>query len=147
MNTRYKIALFVISLVILLAFQAKLVMPWVKGVVASDLFLEDTGDHGSQMAVSTDMTRFAFTQCNAYIAKDLGENFSVTFPKEPLHSWAEGNYEYIINAEIQVTSKNAATPVTKRYACNIKYNNKADKSGVENAENWTVDGLSGLGDL
>jgi hypothetical protein len=146
MNTRYKIALFVISLIILLAFQAKLVMPWVYKVVASDLFLEDNDDPGSQTPVSTDMTRLAFTQCNAYIAKDLGSNFSVVFPPEPINSWAVGNYEYMINADIQVTPTGSAT-IAKRYACNIKYKNKGDKNGVADADNWSVDGLSGLSDL
>lgn len=146
MNTRYKIALFVISLIILLAFQAKLVMPWVYKVVASDLFLEDNDDPGSQIPVSTDMTRLAFTQCNAYITKDLGSEVSVVFPKEPINSWAVGNYEYMINADIQVTPTGSAA-ITKRYACNIKYKNKSDKSGVADADNWSVDGLSGLSDL
>lgn len=146
MNIRYKIALFVISLIVLLAFQSKLVMPWVYKVVASDLFLEDTGDAGSQTPVSTDMTRFAFTQCNNYIAKDLGSKFSVVFPKEPINSWAIGNYEYVINADIQVTPADS-TAITKRYACNIKYKNKGDKSGVSDADNWSVNGLSGLSDL
>jgi hypothetical protein len=146
MNTRYKIVLFVISLILLLAFQAKLVMPWVYKVVASDLFLEQNDDPGSQTPVSTEMTRLAFTQCNTYIAKDLGSNFLVVFPKEPINSWAVGNYEYMINADITVTPT-GSTPVTKRYACNIKYKNKADKEGVTNADNWSVDGLSGLSDL
>lgn len=146
MNTRLKIALFVISLVVLLAFQSKLVMPWVFKIAASDLFLEDTDDPGSQTPVSTEMTRIAFNQCNSYIAKDLGSNFSVVFPKEPLNSWAMGNYEYMINADIEITPADSI-PVTKRYACNIKYKNKTDKEGVSDAENWKVDGLTGLGEL
>jgi hypothetical protein len=146
MNTRYKIALFVISLIILLAFQAKLVMPWVYGVVASDLFLEKNDDPGSQIPVSTDMTRIAFSQCNTYITKDLGSTFSITFPKEPINSWAMGNYEYVINADIEV-KKTDSTVITKRYACNIKYKNKGDTSGVSDADNWSIDGLSGLNDL
>lgn len=146
MNTRYKIALFVISLIALLAFQSKLVMPWVYKIVASDLFLEDSGDVGSQTPVSTDMTRFAFNQCNAYIAKDLGEKVSIIFPKEPINSWAMGNYEYVINADIQATPTGSAA-VTKRYACNIKYKNKGDTSGVADAANWSIVGLSGLSDL
>lgn len=146
MNIRFKIALFVISLVALLVFQSKLVMPWVYKVVASDLFLEDTNDPGSQMPVSTDMTRFAFNQCNAYVAKDLGSKFSVVFSKEPINSWDIGNYEYVINADIQITLA-SSVPVTKRYACNIKYKNKDNIAGVSDANNWTVDGLSGLGDL
>lgn len=146
MHIRYKIALFVISLIALLAFQSKLVMPWVMKIVASDAFLEDSGDAASQTPVSTDMTGFAFSQCNNYITKDLDSKFSVLFPKEPINSWAMGNYEYVINADIQVTP--AGSPaITKRYACNIKYNNKGDKAGVSDANNWSVKGLSGLSDL
>lgn len=146
MNIRLKIALFVISLAALLAFQSQLVMPWVLKVVASDLFLEDTDDPGSQTPVSTDMTRFAFNQCNAYITKDLGAKFSVVFPKEPLNSWAMGNYEYVINAEIEITPTGLAA-ITKRYACNIKYKNKGDVTGVSDADNWSINGVSGLSDL
>ena len=145
MNIRVKTVLFVVSLAALLAFQSKLVMPWVLKIVASDLFLEDTGDPGSQIPVSTDMTHFAFEQCNANVVKNLGANFSITFPKEPINSWAIGNYEYMINAEINITS--AATPsatTTKRYVCNIRYKNKSDKTGVADAQNWILDGLSGL---
>jgi hypothetical protein len=143
MNTRYKIVLFVICLVALFALQSKVVFPWVLKVVASDLFLEDSGDPGSQTPVSTEMTRFAFQQCNSYISNDLGSKYSVTFPTEPINSWAVGNYEYMINADIQITPEGSA-PVTKRYACNIKYDNKGDKTGIENADNWSVRGLSGL---
>lgn len=122
-------------------------MPWVYKIVASDLFLEDSGDQGSQLPVSTDMTHFAFSQCNAYIAKDMGEKkLPVVFPKEPINSWAMGNYEYVINAEIQVTPTNSAA-TTKRYACNIKYKNKSDKTGVADINNWSINGLSGLDDL
>jgi hypothetical protein len=144
MNIKFKIVLFVISLVALLAFQSKLVMPWAEKIAASDLFLEDTGDPGSQIPVSTDMTQFAFNQCNSYVSKELGENFSVTFPKIPLNSWAIGNYEYVINADVDVTTKASGAAVKQRYACNIRYKNKADKAGVANADNWVVDGLSGL---
>lgn len=146
MNIRYKIALFVISLIVLLAFQSKLVMPWVYKIVASDLFLEDSGDTGSQIPVSTDMTRSAFSQCNAYVAKDLGSKFSVVFPKDPINSWAMGNYEYVINADIQIAPAGSAA-ITKRYACNIKYKNKADKAGVSDINNWSVNGISGLSDF
>ena len=147
MNTRYKIALFVICLIALLTFQSKLVMPWVYKIVASDLFLEDSGDDGSQIPVSTDMTRLAFTQCNAYVEKDLGTKFSIVFPKEPINSWAMGNFEYVINADIQITPLASSTAVTKRYACDIKYKNKADMAGISDIDNWSVNGISGLSDL
>lgn len=146
MNIRLKTALFVIALIALLAFQSKLVMPWVYKVVASDLFLEPTDDPGSQMPVSTNMTRFAFSQCNARITKDFGSKFSVIFPKEPINSWDIGNYEYVINADIEMKPTDSAA-ITKRYACNIKYKNKGDLTGVSDADNWSVDGLTGLGDL
>ncbi len=146
MNIRLKIALFVVCLVALLVFQSKLVMPIVYKVIASDAFLEETDDNGSQIPVSTDMTRLAFKQCNDYITKDLGSDFLINFPATPINSWAVGNYEYMINADIKITPKGAAT-VTKRYACNIKYKNKKDMTGASDADNWSVDGLSGLNDL
>jgi hypothetical protein len=144
-NIRYKIALFVLCLAALLAFQSKLVMPWAQSIAASDLFMEDTGDPGSQIPVTTEMTQAAFTQCNAQVSKELGEDFSVVFPKTPINSWAIGNYEYVINAEVDVTAKAAGSVAAKkRYACNIRYKNKADKAGVADAANWTIDGLNGL---
>lgn len=120
-------------------------MPWVYKVVASDLFMEDNNDPGSQMPVSTNMTGFAFEQCNSYVAKGLGSKFSIVFAKEPINSWDIGNYEYVINADIQIKPADSAA-VTKRYACNIKYKNKDDIAGVADANNWAVDGLSGLDD-
>jgi hypothetical protein len=146
MNTQLKIALFVISLIALLAFQSKLVMPVVYKIIASDIFLEDTDDVGSQLPVTTKMTQLAFEQCNAQITKDMGSKFSVNFPKEPIQAWDIGNYNYIVNADIGITPKNAAN-FTKRYACNIRYKNKGDMTGVSEADNWSVDGLSGLNDL
>lgn len=146
MNTRYKIVLFVLCLAALLIFQSKLVMPMVYKVIASDAFLEETDDVGSQTPVSTDMTRLAFNQCNDYIKTDLGSDISVVFPAAPINSWDIGNYEYMINADILVTTKEGTT-LPKRYACNIKYKNKKDMTDASNADNWSIDGLSGLDDL
>jgi hypothetical protein len=145
-NTQFRIALFVVGLIVLLAFQSKLVMPVVYKIIASDIFLEKTDDKGSQMPVSTEMTRFAFNQCNAYLTKNIDKKFSIVFPKEPLNSWDVGNYEYVINAEVNITSKEAST-LMRRYACNIRYKNKSDITEASNADNWTIDGLSGMDDL
>lgn len=146
MTFRYKVILFVLCLVGLIALQVKVIMPVVYDIVASDLFLEESEDVASQNTISTDMTSYAFEQCNLYIADDLGSDFSASFSAQPINAWGMGNFEYVINADIDLTPPEAQS-FTRRYVCRIKYNEGSDQSGVTNPENWTVNGISGLDDL
>ncbi len=146
MAFRYKVILFVLCLVGLIALQAKVVLPLVYDVVSSDLFLEESDDEGSVDTISNDMTGYAFDQCNQYIADDLGSDFSVSFSSQPINAWGMGNYEYVINADIDLTPPNAQS-FTRRYVCRIKYEMESDQSGITNPENWSVGGISGLDDL
>ncbi|MEY4767913.1 MAG: hypothetical protein RL637_552 [Pseudomonadota bacterium] len=142
-NLQLKFALLGIAGIILLLFQSKLVMPLIYKVVSSDIFLEKNDDKGSQIAVSNKMTTAAFMQCNNYAKKKASDSSLLSFSKEPLNTWGIGNYEYIVNAEIRVSQKNAAT-TNQRYVCNIRYKNKNDLAGLNQEENWIIDGLSGL---
>lgn len=146
MNPTLKLFLFVVTLVGLLVFQAKGVMPAVYDIVASDLFLEDSEDQASQVAISNDMTIFAFNHCNTYITEDIDSDFSVNFSEKPINAWAMGNYQYVVNAEIEITPPNEASSI-KRYVCRINYTEKDDLSVADNYDNWSVYGLSGLNDL
>lgn len=143
MSTRNKIILFVVCLVALFAFQAKVIVPMLYDIAQSGLFLEDSGDEPSLTAVSTEMTNYAFEQCNAYIADELGTDFSVSFSTEPINAWTIGNYQYVINADVQIIPPEGASAAA-RYVCRIKYDNKDDMNGVQDLENWSVDGLGGL---
>lgn len=81
--------------------------------------------------------------CNNYIKSELGSDVTVTFPEKPLNAWTLGNYQYLINAEVTVTSDTANTS-TKKYACRITYNNGDNEEGAPDFENWSIIGVSGL---
>lgn len=138
--------LVVIALIALLVFQYKLVMPFVLEIVSSDLFLEDTGDEKNQASANTFMTDSAFGQCNSYIADELFPELSVTFSEKPLNAFSLGGFQYLVNADLEITPSDS-TPYTRRYACRIKYLNNKDTTGLSDITNWDIEGISGLDDI
>lgn len=118
-------------------------MPFVYKVVQSDLFLIDSKDQGGQTPISTPLTGLAFAHCNSYIKSKLGPDVSINFPEKPLNAWSLGNYQYVINAEIDITSPTAST-VAKKYVCRINYKNGDNEEGSLDFNNWSIEGLSGL---
>lgn len=142
-----KIVLFVACLAILLALQIKFLLPLMYDIAASDLFLVDSKDSADPMPISNDMTALAFTHCNSHINSQLDTaETTAAFASQPTNAWSIGNYEYIINATVEITTKD--TPSTAyQYVCRIQYENGDDLSGANNIENWSVEGLSGLPDL
>ncbi|MCK5871444.1 MAG: hypothetical protein KAG26_01355 [Methylococcales bacterium] len=147
MNPKLKLFLFVVSLVALLLFQSKAVMPLVYDVIASDIFLQDSPDQGSQMTVSNEMTDIAFKHCNTYVSEEIDTNITVTFSDAPTNAWAMGNYQYIVNADMEVVKKDEGNRFTRSYVCRIDYSEKEDLSQVDNYDNWSINGFSGLDDL
>ena len=142
-----KIILFAIALAGLLALQIKFLLPWMYDIAASDLFLVESEDNANPMPISNDMTELAFTQCNSYINSQLdASETSASFASQPTNAWSIGNYEYIINASVEIATKDAPSN-TYQYVCRIQYENGDDLSGASNIENWSVDGLSGIPDL
>ena len=141
-----KVFLFVICLVALLVFQYKAVMPLLYDIAASDLFLVDSDDKLNRLSNNTLMTDNAFIQCNSHIANELFPEHSFTFPDQPLNAFSLGNYEYLINAEIEVLPADAAS-FSRKYACRIKYGNDNDTTGLSDSSNWSINGLSGLNDI
>ncbi len=146
MNQKYKFPILILGIVALLVFQAKGVMPIVYDVVSSGVFLEDSPDEANQMTISNDMTFFAFTHCNTYISDKIGSDFSIRFPEKATNAWTMGNYQYIINAKIELTPPDAES-FSITYACRINYDEKDDLSVADNIDNWSIEGLSGLNDL
>jgi len=146
MNAKFKIPILIIGIVALFIFQAKGVMPIVYDIVSSDFFLEESPDQANQMAISNDMTYFAFNHCNTYISDDINSDFSISFPEKATHAWTMGNYQYIVNAEIIITPTNSAG-FTKTYACRITYDETDDLSVANDFDNWSISGISGLADL
>lgn len=140
---KYTLLFFIASLTILLLVQSKVVMPLVYKVIQSDLFLVDTKDQGSQDPISNPLTKIAFSHCNSFIKTKLGPDTSVSFPENPLNAWSLGNYQYVINAEIDITDTNSST-VTKKYVCRINYKNGDNEEGSLDFANWSIEGLSGL---
>jgi len=143
---KYRTLLLIAGLAVLLLSQYKVIMPFIYKVVASDLFLVDSKDQASQLPISTPLSGIAFTHCNNYIKSELGPDVSVTFPEKPLNAWTLGNYQYLISAEVTISS-NTANTSTKKYVCRISYNNGDNEEGALDFENWSIIGLSGLDDL
>ena len=139
---KFKFLFFVAALVALIAFQSKVVMPFVYDIVASDLFLEESGDEANRVSSITQMTDIAFSQCNNHIVNEILPDHTTTFPKSPLNAFSLGNFRYVINADIDIQSADAAS-FTRRYVCRIHYNND-DNNEASNPDNWTIEGFSGL---
>ncbi len=137
------ILIFVACLAGLLALEIKFILPLIYEVAASDLFLVQSKDNASALPISNDMTALAFSHCNNYIKNDLGEEPSVIFAGQPTHVWTLGNYEYIVNADVEITQKDQASAM-HHYVCRIQYANGDDVSGALNYDNWSVEGISGL---
>jgi hypothetical protein len=140
---KYRNLIFIAGLAVLLLSQYKLIMPFIYKVVASDIFLVDSKDQASQLPISTTLSGIAFMHCNNYIKSELGSDVIVTFPEKPLNAWTLGNYQFLISAEVTVTSDTAGTSI-KKYACRITYNNGDNEEGALDFENWSIIGLSGL---
>lgn len=102
----------------------------------------DSNDQGSQFPISNSMTDLAFMHCNNYIKSELGTDVSVTFSEKPLHAWSLGNYQYVVNAELNMTS--SANTSTKKYACRITYDNGDDLAGSLDFDNWSIIGIDGI---
>ena len=140
---KHSLIAILVGLGLLLLMQQKVIMPLVYDVVSSDLFLVDSKEEASQYPVSTHMTESAFNQCNKYIKTEMDPKKTIAFAEKPINSWSEGNYNYLINGEVTITDE-ATNVSTKKYACRISYNKKEDESGLNDPENWTVNGLVGI---
>jgi hypothetical protein len=140
---KFRFALFIAGIAILLLTQYKLVMPFIYKVVSSDLFLVDSKDQSSQHAISSPLSNIAFMHCNNYIKSELGPDVTIVFPEKPLNAWTLGNYQYLISAEISV-SEDKTSDGSNKYACRITYNNGDDQEGALDFDNWSIIGLSGI---
>lgn len=138
--------LFLAALIGLIFLQKEAVLPFAEWVASTGIFLEDSGDEGSRIANSTPMTNHAFNQCNIAIRNDINEEFSISFPAEPLQSWSLGNYKYLVNADIELT-KASGESFFRKYACQIQYDQGSDMNGVTDSDNWDISGLSGISSL
>lgn len=143
---KHPFLVLIAGLAILILTQQKIIMPLVYEVIKSDLFLVESKDTASPLPISTPLTALAFMHCNNHIKSLLGPDTSITFPDKPLNAWSLGNYQYVINAEIGITSNTSKT-VKKKYACRINYKNGDDQNGVDDVNNWSIVGLSGLDNL
>ncbi len=135
--------LVIAILIGLILFQKEIVMPFVKQVASSDLFLVDSDEEGSRYATATSMTNYAFIQCNKEIRNKIDSETNITFPSQALQSWSLGNYKYIINAEIELIPP-SGMGFFKKYACQIQYEEESNLEGVMDSDNWSVTGISGL---
>lgn len=141
-----KIILFVACLAILLALQIKFLLPLMYDIAASDLFLVESKDNADPMPITNDMTAIAFTQCNNYISSQIDTDSAASFAAQPTNAWSIGNYEYIINAPVDLATKDAPS-TTYQYVCRIQYANSDDLSGANDKDNWSIEGFTGIPDL
>ena len=146
MKNKFTAIFFFIGLVALIVLQRELVMPLINKVVSSDLFLVESDDKGSDQAVSNELTDLAFAHCNNYIKDELDDEFTVTFSQKPINAWSIGNYQYVINGEIEINSPDAGNMI-KKYVCRISYSKGNDQSGIMDGDNWSVYGLSGIDEI
>lgn len=142
---KYSLLFLILGIATLLLITQKVILPLVYEVVKSDAFLIQSKDQGSQLPLSNSMTDLAFMHCNNYVKTELGEGVSLSFPEKPLNSWSLGNYEYVVNAEISITS--AANTATKKYACRIAYENGDDLEGANDFNNWSIEGIDGIDEI
>jgi hypothetical protein len=134
------------GLALLIFTQQKVIMPMVLDVVKSDLFLVENKDQASQLPISTTLSELAFKHCNHYIKSEFGADATINFPEKPLNVWTLGNYHYVVNAEINITSDSVGTN-TQKYACRIDYNDGDNEEGSLDVDNWTIEGVDGLDNL
>jgi hypothetical protein len=139
---KYPMLLLIAGLGLLIYTQQKIVMPFVYKVVSSDLFLVESKDRGSRIAISTPLTDLAFKHCNTYIKSEIGDA-PVKLAEKPINVWSLGGYQFVVNGEI-TNNKNAAAPVLQKYVCRITYSNGDNTDGVNEFANWNIDGLSDL---
>lgn len=137
---KHRIIILIAGLLILSISQQKFIMPFIYDVIKSDLFLVDSKDKGSDLPISTPLSNIAFLHCNNYIKSKAAADTSVSFAEKPLKAWDIGNYQYVINAEINMTSNSVTT--TKKYTCRITYNNGDNEENALNIENWSIIGVS-----
>lgn len=140
---KHPFILLVIGLAVLIMLQRSVVMPLVTEVIKSDAFLVDSKDQGSQLPISTELTTIAFTHCNNYIKSELDSDTAVTFADKPIKAWSMGNYQFLINADIQIADESGKMTAQK-YVCRITYDKGDDQEGVLDFDNWTMIGLSGI---
>lgn len=142
MNKR-KFFMLAIGIIALLVFQAKVIMPAVHDVAASGLFLKGSKSEPNRMSSDTIMIDNAFNQCNTHISTNILPDTSISFTKKPIGAFSLGNYEFVINAEAEITPPNEPT-YTKKYVCKIQYLSEDNASDMANSDNWSVSGLSEL---
>jgi hypothetical protein len=140
---KHPFLVLIVGLGLLIILQREAVMPLVNEVIKSDAFLVDSKDQGSQLPISNEMTDIAFNHCNTYIKSELDSDISVIFANKPIKAWSLGNYQFLINADIQVADE-SGNMSTQKYVCRITYDKGDDQEGVLDFDNWTLVGLSGI---
>ena len=142
---KYGIFVILIGFGLLLVTQQKLIMPLIYNVVKSDLFLVESSDKGSQLSISTPLTDFAYKHCNEYIKSELDEGTVVEFNEKPINAWSLGNFQFVVNGELNVTSaKDAGVVGIKKYVCRIHFGEGEHQEKAGDYKEWDIEGLTGL---
>ena len=142
MKRYLNIIAFIVTFIGLLVFMEKVVKPLIIDVARSDLFLEDTSEEGGPDADSATMIAMAYAHCSTYIENQFDDDTMINFAPKPLNFWNIKNYQYVINAQLEITD-DSGVPQDKKFACEIKYTGGAEGEPSD-FEQWSIEGLSGL---
>ncbi len=142
---KYSFIYLLIGFAALILFSQKVLLPLVYDVVKSDAFLMDTKDQASQYPISNELTDLAYLHCTNHIKSTLSKDKEFSFSNKPLKAWTLGNYHYLINAEASIKGSDGVA--NKKFVCRITYEKGEDKDGVQDLENWTIEGIDGIDGL
>lgn len=120
--------LFVAGLYI---FQNKAVLPFVEGVVESDLFMADTNELDNKNRES-----LAALQCNDFVREELDESHAIEFANHDFKAWELSGGRYLVRSHLTEMDE-SGPPVRKRYACNVQFVGGDDTDH----RNWSLQGI------
>lgn len=123
--------LLILFIVGLYLFQNKAVMPFVEGVVQSDMFDADTS-----ALEGKDRARIALSQCNDFVQEDLGNEHPLQFSGEDYKSWELASGRYLISSYV-LQQDESGKQVRKNYACNVQFKGGDDMDHA----NWELQGM------
>jgi|APFre7841882724_1041349.scaffolds.fasta_scaffold152886_2 hypothetical protein len=129
-KSKFSALLLILFIVGLYFFQNKAVLPFVEGVVESDLFEADTSELAGK-----DRSRIALTQCNEFVKDDLGSDLPLQFGEES-KTWELAAGRYLVSSSVTEHDE-AGKQIRRNFACNVQFTGGDDMD----RSNWSLQGL------
>lgn len=130
-KSRISGVLLLLFIAALYVFQNKAVLPFVEGVVESDLFLADTSELDNKNRES-----LAALQCNDFVREALDESRSIEFANRDGKAWQLSSGRYLVRSHLTQTD-DSGDLVQKNFACNVEFVGGDDTDH----RNWSLQGL------